>query len=162
MEDVSPKLRIKDILAYLVAYGLWMICAILGLIAVFQLHNTLNFIWPLINTGNQWRWTLRPVNNFGLVFFGLLWLGYVIFIEQHFRNGVTVLRAKRAGLNVVTPIPDVSDNAFWRFLRRLNVDIVIRRFAVYFVAPAAVFIVAWGLEQVVPTLFRWLRIGIFR
>jgi|GEM_PF-4797810 len=161
MEDIKPKFKARDILAYLIAYGLWLICAVVGLLAVFQVRNSLNFIWPLISTTNQWRWILRPVNNFGLVFLGLLWLVYVIWIEHLFRNGVTILRARREGLNVVASIPDVPDRVFWRFLRRLNIDVVVRRFVVFFAIPAAVFIVAWALQEGLPYVFRWLRIGIF-
>ncbi|MBN1935751.1 MAG: hypothetical protein JW934_13870 [Anaerolineae bacterium] len=161
MESVSPTIKFKDVVAYAVAYGLWMICAAVGMVAFFQVRNTLNFVWPLLGSSNQWRWTLRPVNNFGLVFVGLLWLVYVIFIEQHLRTGVTVLRAKRDGLNVITPIPDASQNAFWRFLRRLYLDIVVRRFAVSFVVPVVILVIAWALQNGLPYLFDWLNIGIF-
>lgn len=161
MEDVRPGLKFKDIVAYIVVYGLWMICAAVGLVTIFQARNTLNSTWPLLGSSNQWRWLLRPIDRFGLIFGGLLWLVYVIFIEQHLRTGVTVLRAKRDGLNVLTPIPDVSKSAFWRFLRRLSLDIVFRRFAIAFLVPVVIFVLSWVLQNVLPPIFDWLNVGIF-
>ncbi len=162
MEDVRPGLKFKDIVAYLVAYGLWMICAAIGLVAIFQARNALNSLWPLLGSSNQWRWTLRSIDRFGLIFGGLLWLVYVIFIEQHLRAGVTVLRAKRDGLNVLGGVPDVSGNAFWRFLRRFNLDIVIRRFLMAILVPVVVFVLTWAAQNWLPYVFDWLNIGIFQ
>ena len=82
MDDVTPRLTVGDVFGYILAYMCWISTAGAGMLAVLQLRNTLNVFWPLISDN---RWVLRPIDRFGLVLMGLVWLVYVIFVEQHYQ-----------------------------------------------------------------------------
>ena len=94
MYDIMPKLTIRDLLRYAIAYMFWLISALIALGAIFMVRAALNAFWPAMHLN---RWVLRPLDRFGLVFMGLLWLVYVIFCEQHFRSSITMVRLRRPG-----------------------------------------------------------------
>ncbi len=147
MESVRPKLKIQDVFAYIVAYAFWIIGAAIGLVTVFQTRNTLNTIWPVFGSSNQWRWTLRPIDRFGLLFMGLIWLVYVIFIEHYYRDGVTVLRFKRDGLHTSAPITNVPANAAMRFLHKLGLDVLVWRVVITIAPLVAVFVAIYLIQR---------------
>ena len=90
MNDITPRLTIGDIIGYLLAYMCWICTAAAGMLALLQARNALNVLWPAAGGSH---WVLRPIDRFGLVLMGLLWLVYVIFCEQNYRTAITAVRA---------------------------------------------------------------------
>jgi hypothetical protein len=76
MKDIMPRLTLRDILGYAIAYMFWLVAALIALVAMFMARTALNVLWPALGLN---RWVLRSVDRFGLVFMGLVWLVYVIF-----------------------------------------------------------------------------------
>ena len=156
MDSVRPRMKIRDLLAYAIGYAFWFIAAAITLVAVFQARNTLNTIWPVFGNSNQWRWLLRPIDRFGLLFLGLVWLVYVIFIEHYYREGVTVLRMKRDGLHTNILIENIPQNKVMRFLRRLGLDVLGWRIIVTLIPAIVVLAIVYLLQQLG---FWLLRVG---
>jgi hypothetical protein len=148
VEEIQPKLTVVDVLRYLVAYACWIISALLSMLTLLITRNALNVVWPLLG-GN--RWLLRAVDRFGLVFLGLVWLVYVIFVEQHYRLSITAVRTRRGNPQTGTPPTPTSipRNPVMRFLRKLGLDILARRFVSTMIPPLALLAVAYVTEQVV-------------
>jgi hypothetical protein len=147
MEDVRPKMTIGDLLGYALAYACWICTAAAGMLAMFQARNMLNVMWPALGWS---RWVLRSVDRFGLVLMGLLWLVYVIFVEQHYRSSITLVRERRLKARTGStnaPRPVVPRGRFMKFLRRLGLDILAQRFIPTLMLPLVLFVIAYLLQQ---------------
>ena len=148
MEGMSPKLTVGDFFGYMIAYLCWILVAGIGMASVLIARNTLNLTWSVLG-GN--RWLLRPIDRFGLVFMGLAWLVYVIFVEQHFRSAISVVRARRMKIRLhpetrVTEAPPSK----WgmRVLHRLGLHILARRVGLMVIIPLAFLLFSYLVEEV--------------
>lgn len=146
MEDMRPKLTLRDIFGYLLSYLCWLVTAAVGMLAVFQTRNALNVIWPALKLSH---WVLRPVDRFGLVLLGLLWLMYVIFVEQHYRSSITVVREKRFRVRTdSTAQPSRPPSGrIQRLLYRMGLDILAMRFVLTLMLPLVWFVIMYLLQQ---------------
>jgi len=69
---------------YILVYGLWAVSAALALWAMYWLRVA---VIDLAIIKLRWSpWTLRAVDRFGTVFFGLLWLIVVVATEAYLRR----------------------------------------------------------------------------
>jgi len=125
MHDVRLRLTVRDVFGYTVAYLFWLAAAVLGLGAIFMLREALNAFWPAVGWS---KWLLRPLDRFGLVLLGLVWLVYVIFCEQYYRSSITEVRIKRMRAEMGTrPQEEDAGNKRMGTLKRLGLDILARR-----------------------------------
>lgn len=156
MESIKPRLRFRDIVGYALAYLGWFATAMGSMVAILLFRNAFNILWaalgPYENTLTEFQWTtlLRPIDRFGLVFGGLVWLGFVIFVEQYYRQSITVKREQRFRVStdhLYTP-PPPPENKFMFYLYRLGLDILARRFVVTFIAPLIVIALSLLLMQI--------------
>jgi hypothetical protein len=150
MEDMRPKLTIRDVFGYMLAYMCWIITAAAGLLALLQARQALNSIWPVLGSGTQWRWILRPVDRFGLVLMGLLWLVYVIFVEQHYRDGITLVRTYRFKARTdpsSLPAPARPQGWLVKMLHRLGLDILATRVLPTLMLPLVLFVIGYLIQQ---------------
>jgi hypothetical protein len=150
MEQVQPKLTVGDVFGYALAYMCWLVTAAIAMLAVFQTRNMINVMWPVLG-GNQW--VLRAIDRFGLLFLGLVWLVFVIFVEQHFRTAITYVRERRhkaehePAAGPRRPAAPRPYGRFMRFLYRLGLDMLAMRFVPTLMMPLAWFVVAYLLQQ---------------
>ncbi len=147
MEEFRPKLTIRDIFGYMLAYLFWLCTAAIGMLALFQTRNTINVVWPVLGGSH---WTLRAIDRFGLVFLGLLWLVYVIFVEQHYRLAITSVRERRFKARTdpnVGPAP-VPEGRFLKFLHKRGLDVLAMRFMPTLFFPLLWFVVVYLIQQV--------------
>ena len=153
MEDITPKLTFGDIVGYALVYLLWLILALVAMVVILLLRNTLNVVWPLLGWS---RWVLRPVDRFSLVFMGLAWLIYVIFCEQYYRMAITEVRYRRMRQRTQPDKPvTLPTNAVVRFLRPLGLDILAQRVLVTSYPPIALAALNYVIQQVAS----WLLVG---
>jgi hypothetical protein len=146
MEEVKPRLTAGDVFSYALAYMCWLLTAALSMAALFMVRTALNVAWPvMVGTEATDRWTLRAVDRFGLVLLGLVWLVYVIFVEQHYRSSITEARTRRYKEQArLTPQTEPTQkNGLIRFLRRLGLDILARRLVLTMGIPLAVLGIAY-------------------
>jgi hypothetical protein len=134
MEEIDPKLTVRDVLGYLLAYLFWILAAALGMVAILQARSALNAMWPVVSDN---RWLIRPIDRFGLLFLGLSWLVYVIFVEQHYRTAITLVRTRRvrARLGMSMRQRSAQGSRVMRMLQRLGLDILARRLVPTLIAP---------------------------
>jgi hypothetical protein len=147
MEQVQPKLTVGDVFGYALAYLGWLLTAAVGMLAIFQTRNMINALWPVLGGS---RWVLRAVDRFGLLFLGLIWLVFVIFVEQHFRSAITLARERRHKMQqqpdsrTVAPRPQ---GRLMRSLYRMGLDILAVRFLPTLMLPLVLFTIAYLLQQ---------------
>ena len=154
MEEISPKLTVSDLFGYLVAYLCWILVAGIGMASVLIARNTLNLTWSVLG-GN--RWVLRPIDRFGLVFMGLAWLVYVIFVEQHFRSAISIVRHRRlrVRLHPETRVREVPPSKWgMRVLRRIGLHILARRVGVMIIIPLAFLLFSYLVEELAFLIMR--------
>ncbi len=146
MEEMSPKLTVGDVFGYLLAYLCWTATAATGILAVFQARNALNVLWPVLGGS---RWVLRPIDRFGLVFLGLVWLVYVIFTEQHYRSAITVARQRRHKERREVPVRRASQpqGRTLKMLKRMGLDVLANRFLPTLMLPLVLFVIAYLIQQ---------------
>ena len=152
MEEISPRFTVGDAFNYLLAYICWLLTSAIGLVGVFLLRNAWNFIWPAISDN---RWLLRPIDRFGLVFMGLVWLVYVIFTEQHFRSAITVARVRRMKERREVPVRQAgvsSQSRFSRMLKRVGLDVLASRFLPTLMLPMSLVMISYLLEELATIL----------
>jgi hypothetical protein len=146
MEEMEPKLTAGDIFGYALAYLCWFCTAAIGMLAVFHTRDMINVIWPVLG-GN--RWVLRAVDRFALLFIGLIWLVYVIFIEQYYRSSITVVRDRRFKARIAPsarPIPP-PQGRMMKMLWKLGLDVLASRFVPTFFFPLLWFVISYLLQQ---------------
>ena len=150
MEQVQPRLTVRDVFGYALAYLCWLVTAAIAMLSVFQTRNMINALWPVLGGS---RWVLRAIDRFGLLFLGLVWLVFVIFVEQHFRTAITHVRERRhkaqheptnGTRRARAPHPY---GRFMRFLYRLGLDILAIRFVPTLMLPMVWFVVTYLLQQ---------------
>ena len=147
MEQVQPKLTLGDVFGYALAYLGWLLTAAVGMLAIFQTRTMINALWPVLGGS---RWVLRAVDRFGLLFLGLIWLVFVIFVEQHFRSAITLARERRHKMQqqpdsrTVAPRPQ---GRLMRSLYRMGLDILAVRFLPTLMLPLVLFTIAYLLQQ---------------
>lgn len=146
MQEFQPKLTIRDIFGYAIAYLCWLCTAAIGMLALFQTRNMINVIWPVLGGSH---WTLRAIDRFGLVFLGLLWLVYVIFVEQHYRLAITSIRERRFKARTdpnARPAP-APEGMFLKFLHKLGLDVLAMRLLPTLFFPLLWFVISYLLYQ---------------
>jgi hypothetical protein len=147
MLDIELKLTVRDVFGYVLAYLLWLLAVSVGMLAVFEARNALNAIWPVLGSGPRWGWTLRPIDRFGLIFLGLVWLVYAIFCEHHYSSAITAVRVRRFRGKEAPALED--ERAPWaaRQLARMGLDVLIPRVAVTITLPIVLWLVSFLIKQ---------------
>jgi hypothetical protein len=147
MEQVHPKLTVGDVFGYALAYLGWLLTAAVGMLAIFQTRTMVNAMWPVLGGS---RWVLRAIDRFGLVFLGLIWLVFVIFVEQHFRSAITSARERRHKARQGPRNGAAASRPQGRLMRalyRMGLDILAARFVPTLMLPLVWFTISYLLQQ---------------
>ena len=143
--DVTGKrIKIRDLPKYLVAYLCWGFTAVVAMLSILLIRNSINVIWPALGGS---RWVLRPIDRFGLVLMGLAWLIFVLYLENYYRTGVSKGLDRR--LRPVTLATFGSDWAVTKGLHRMGLDLLATRFARTLVIPIVLAALSYLAQQVV-------------
>jgi len=142
-EAINRPFSVRDLLKYSLGYACWIFTAVLAMLSILLIRNALNVAWQLLGGS---RWVLRPLDRFGLVLMGLGWLAFVIFLENHYRTGVStgLLRRRRSAGRLALG----SDRAIPRALRRWGLDLLAVRFVRTLAIPLALAAAAYLAQQV--------------
>lgn len=76
---------ISGTLRHVVGHMLWLVSAALGIFEMVVTHRVLSGVFGLIS-GN--RWVHSALDRFGILILGLVGLGFVLFCEHYYREGV--------------------------------------------------------------------------
>ena len=126
---INPKLIMRDVLGYLLAYACLILTASLSLLTILQMRVATNFVW--LAMGGSMR-TQRAIDRFGLVLLGLIWMAYVIFAENLYRSSIDIARRERAMPRARSSVQTqgAQQEKVSGALRRAGLDILARRFLV--------------------------------
>lgn len=147
MHDSSHRLKARDVIAYALAYGCWLVVAVAGALAALRLRAAANVIW-MATGGNLLA--LRAVDRFGVIFLGIAWLAYVIIAEDTFRRGVDATRKAEAGAAVAPPGKTMDQSSQpWPARRKCQAgSILARRFAIMLSPSLVVFVLTFVAERI--------------
>ncbi|MEW5717228.1 MAG: hypothetical protein AB1817_01235 [Chloroflexota bacterium] len=123
--NVSPQ-DLEDFLRYAFAYLLWLVNSVVCIAAVFQLRSTTNAIWLLLGGD---KYSLGLVTQLSTVLGGIAAFIYVMWLESSYRESI----APRA--------PDLPPRRPARWLARVGVDVLLRRFAITTAIPLGLYVV---------------------
>jgi hypothetical protein len=140
----NRRFSIRDLSKYVLGHVCWSLTAVVAMLSILLIRNTLNVVWPLLGGS---RWALRPIDRFGLVLMGLGWLVFVLFLEQYYRTGVSTGLRRR--LQMAGQPALGSDRAIPRALRRWGLDLLALRFVRTLAIPLALAAAAYLAQQVV-------------
>jgi hypothetical protein len=146
MEDTQLTLGFRHVVGYALAYLLWLLAITVGLVAVLEARNALNVVWPLLGSGVRWGWVLRPVDRFGLVFAGIVWLVYMVFCEDWFRRAIIAVRRREQRGIRAPALAGGRPNWVVGRLARLGLDVLAARFARAMVPVIAIWLVSLGIK----------------
>lgn len=146
MEDINLKLTFRHVFGYILAYLFWFLTASIGMLAMLEARNALNMLWPVLGSGVRWTWILRPVDRFGLVFLGLVWLVYEIFVENHYRTAITNVRIREYRGKTAPALASDRANPVMRQLARMGLDLLVPRFIATILPPIAIWLVSLFLK----------------
>ncbi len=116
---------LKDFLRYGFAYLLWLANIGVCVAAVFQLRSTTNAIWLLLG-GDQY--SLGLVTQLSTVLGGMAAFVYAMSLESSYRESIS----PRA--------PDLLQRRPARWLTRVGLDVLLRRFVITTAIPLGLFV----------------------
>jgi hypothetical protein len=144
--ELAPRLTIKDILLYLLSYLLWLVSIAVCVVAVIQLRSTANVLWAALGGD---RYSLGLVNQVSLLLGGFAAFFYVLFLEGYYRESITHrARQPEASSAVPTQRPALPPSRLSRWLTRVGLDVLLRRFAITIAIPLGVFVLSLLLLEV--------------
>ena len=146
MEATTDKLTSADILGYLLAYSLWIILSAVAGVALLLIRSVLAPITVLLLAPNPWYQlhttelggVANSVDRFGLVVLAIIWVVYMIYIEEYFRSSIAAVRMRRARAALGGGTAGRRSATETR-LQRLGLDILARRLPKALLFPLAVF-----------------------
>jgi hypothetical protein len=140
----NRRFSIWDLSKYALGYVCWIFTAVVTMLSILLIRNTLNVVWPLLG---GYRWALRPIDRFGLVLMGLGWLVFVLFLEHYYRTGLSTALGRR--LQAAGQLALGSDRAIPRAVRRWGLDLLALRFVRTLAIPLTLAAAAYLTQQVV-------------
>ena len=90
--ELLGKLKFRDWLDYLIAFVLTVICAALSALAMLRIHVNVRYVSALAHLRQS---EYRLADIVGWVVLGILWAGYVMWVESSLSQGVTQARIAR-------------------------------------------------------------------
>jgi hypothetical protein len=142
----APRLTLKDILLYALAYVLWLVNVVVCVAAVIQFRSTVNVLWVALGGD---RYSLGLVNQLSLLLGGLAAFIYVVFLEGYYRQSITRRGQKpQVGGDAAayTPAPPSSRISQW--LNTVGLTVLLRRFAITTAVPLGLYVASLGVLEV--------------
>ncbi len=109
----------RPVRAYIICYALWLLTAALGLLDFAAAQMWLQEGYVLLGLG---PWGFAAARNFGLILFALLWVGGILYAEDHYRKGVVKRRlwARFKAITVAQLVPLVLTLCFLLYRRLMR------------------------------------------
>ncbi len=152
MDDTQNRSTWHDILAYLLAYVLWIVLSAAAAIAFLVLRSAVAPLMAVLLARNPYYkthvvelgGTATSVDRLFLIVFAIIWLVYMLWIEEHFRASIAQARKRRARAALASDSQRVAETG----LQRWSLDPLLRRAATVAIFPLvilALFLLLRGL-----------------
>jgi hypothetical protein len=139
--ELLQKDKPRDVLNYVVAYLLVIVTVAVAVLAITQLRNSIFIVANAITSDRLW---LRVINMISWVIQLIAFAVYVLIVEHAYREAVTQARIRSARTH---PGIDEPKTAFYRFLRRFDLDILASLFVKFVAGTTVVAILLFGLHR---------------
>ncbi len=144
-ESIPAPNPIKRMLAYVLAYLLWLVNVAACIVAVIQLRAAINVLWPALGGD---RYDLSLINQLVLLVGGLAAFIYIIFLEGHYREAVAQRVEPRPGQAPPSVAAGTGEGGFSAWLAQAGLDLLLRRFAVSTAILVAIIILSFVLMEI--------------
>jgi len=158
-DEVSSKLTWRDILAYLLAYVLWIVYSGAAGVFMLLLRGALTPPLTILLARNPYFFThtvelrglISSLDRAALIIFAIIWVIYLIWLEEWLRGSVKQARDRRlraAFSGADQPLIETG-------LQRWSLDPLLRRAALAAIFPAVIVILYFVSRGVFEALVRW-------
>ena len=157
--EAHARLTWRDTLAYLLAYSLWIIYSGAAWVLMLLLRSAITPPLTILLLRNPYffnhtvelRGIVNSLDRAALIIFAVIWVVYMIWLEEWFRGSVKLARERRlraAFSGAGQPLIETG-------LQRWSLDLLPRRAAIAAIIPAALTIFYFILRGVFELLIRW-------
>lgn len=136
---------LKRIPLYTLAYLLWLVNMVACVAAIIQLRSTTNVLWVALGGDS---YSLGLANQLILLLGGLAGFIYVVFLEGYYRDAVARRAPPEASSDVALQAPASRQGRLSRWLTRVGLHVLLRRFAMTTALPLGVFGLSFALLEV--------------
>jgi hypothetical protein len=144
--ELLDKEKNGDVAKYIVAYLLLAITAAVAALATSQLRLSSLIVVSAFTRDSRW---LRLAAVVAWILPLIAWGAYVLFLAHAYREAVTLARIRSARMHPGVEEPKV---AFFRFLRRFDLDMLGTVFLKSFAGTFIVFLLLLGLRHLLMAL----------
>ncbi len=157
--EVLSRLTWRDTLAYLLAYALWIIYSGVTGVVMLLLRSALTPPLAILLLRNPYflthtvelRGMVSALDRTALIIFAIVWVVYMIWLEEWFRGSVKQVRERR----LRAALSGAGQPLIETGLRRWSLDLLLRRAAIAAIVPAALMVLYFLLQGVFWLLVRW-------
>jgi len=158
-DEVSSKLTWRDILAYLLAYVLWIVYSGAAGVFMLLLRSPLKLLFEVMLGRNPYfdthivelRGMVNSLDRAALIVFAIIWVIYLIWLEEWLRGSVKQARDRR----LRAAFSDADQPLIETGLQRWSLDPLLRRAALAAIFPgvlALLYLIPLGILE---ALVRW-------
>jgi hypothetical protein len=157
--EVSARLTWRDTLAYLLAYVLWIIWSGAAGMLMLVLRGALTPPLTILLLRNPYylahtvelRGTVNSLDRAALIVFAIIWVVYLIWLEEWLRGGVKLARERRLRATFSEAAQPLIETG----LQRWSLDPLLRRAALAAIFPGAITVLYFILRGIFELLVRW-------
>lgn len=157
--EMSARLTWRDTLAYLLAYALWIIWSGAAGVLMLLLRSPLTLLFAALLGRNPYfdthtvelRGMASSLDRAALIVFAIIWVIYLIWLEEWLRGGVKLARDRRlraAFSESAQPLVETG-------LQRWSLDPLLRRAALAAIFPGALALLYFVPLGILELLVRW-------
>jgi hypothetical protein len=156
---MSARLTWRDTLAYLLAYALWIIWSGAAGVLMLVLRGALTPPLTILLLRNPYylahtvelRGTVNSLDRAALIVFAIIWVIYLIWLEEWLRGGVKLARERRLRATFSESAQPLVETG----LQRWSLDPLLRRAALAAIFPGAIAVLYFILRGIFELLVRW-------
>lgn len=157
--EMSARLTWRDTLAYLLAYALWIIWSGAAGVLMLVLRGALTPPLTILLLRNPYylahtvelRGTVNSLDRAALIVFAIIWVIYLIWLEEWLRGGVKLARERRLRATFSESAQPLVETG----LQRWSLDPLLRRAALAAIFPGAIAVLYFILRGIFELLVRW-------
>jgi hypothetical protein len=144
MDDTVYRTTWREALAYLLAYALWIVLSAATGLALLMLRSAVSPLMTVLLARNTYYQmhvvelggTVNSIDRLFLIVFAIIWLVFMLWMEEYFRTSIVKARERRARAALAEDGKPVAETA----LQRWSLDLLLRRAAVVALFPLGVLV----------------------
>ncbi len=135
-KDNVTRPSLRSLILHAIAYALWVATILMSLAALLQVLVLVSAVW--VAAGGD-RYTASAINQVCILLGGLAAFVYVMWLEDYYGGAVRL----RVHPKVGDKVPPLPQGGVLHWLGERDMDILVRRFALSFAIPLALFLLSF-------------------